>query len=168
MGTARFGRLFAVMAAAGCATVTPSESRAPATPNELRAASNRVEGREQEVERRRAGLDQSPHEIQSVFLEPKAKWPRRPPGCMGVPWSAVQGRVLAADNESGAFLLSKGSRDLVRVGDEFAVFRGDSFVAVLVTYKVFEDRSVAEVKLLEGRPLRQSDLRRGDRFASLE
>jgi hypothetical protein len=90
-------------------------------------------------------------------------------GSIGMPSTPVKGMVLAADSKSDIYLISVGSKDQVKVGDELTVYRGDQFVAVVVVDKVFEDKASVITKREGGKALKKDgmDIRQGDKVATV-
>ena len=78
----------------------------------------------------------------------------------------VKGQVLAADSAMDIYLISVGSKDGVKIADELTVFRGDSFVAVVVVDQVFNDKASVIVKKLNGKPMKKADIKTGDKVAT--
>ncbi len=78
----------------------------------------------------------------------------------------VKGQILAADSAMDIYLISVGSKDGVKVADELTVFRGDSFVAVVVVDQVFNDKASVIVKKLNGKPMKKADIKTGDKVAT--
>ena len=93
--------------------------------------------------------------------------PNCPPMIPGV--TPLKGAVLAADNKAGVFLLDRGQRDGIKVGDELTVYRADSFVAVVVVDRVSEENCAVSVKVENGTPLLKAGMqvRRGDQVATV-
>ena len=85
----------------------------------------------------------------------------------GLPVAPVKGQVLAADPSIDIYLISVGEKDGVKVADELTVFRGDQFVAVVVVDKVFADKASVVVKRMNGKPLKKSDIKQGDKVATV-
>lgn len=90
-------------------------------------------------------------------------------GSIGMPATPVKGMVLAADAKQDIYLISVGSKDSVKVGDELTVYRGDQFVAVVVVDKVFEDKASVITKREGGKALKKDgmDIRQGDKVATV-
>ena len=90
-------------------------------------------------------------------------------GSIGMPSTPVKGMVLAADSKSDIYLISVGSKDSVKVGDELTVYRGDQFVAVVVVDKVFDDKASVITKREGGKALKKDgmDIRQGDKVATV-
>jgi hypothetical protein len=78
----------------------------------------------------------------------------------------VKGQILAADSALDIYLISVGSKDGVKIADELTVFRGDTFVAVVVVDQVFNDKASVIVKKLNGKPMKKSDIKTGDKVAT--
>lgn len=78
----------------------------------------------------------------------------------------VKGQILAADSAMDIYLISVGSKDGVKIADELTVFRGDSFVAVVVVDQVFNDKASVIVKKLNGKPMKKADIKTGDKVAT--
>lgn len=76
------------------------------------------------------------------------------------------GSVLATDSALGIHLISIGHEYGVRTGDEFTIFRGNRFVAVIVVDKVFKDRASVTVKKINGKAMLKSEIMVGDKVAS--
>ena len=85
------------------------------------------------------------------------------------PSTPLKGLVLAADQKTGVFLLDRGQRDGIKVGDELTVYRVDAFVAVVVVDRVSEENCAVSVKVENGTPLLKAGLqiRRGDQVATV-
>jgi len=77
----------------------------------------------------------------------------------------VKGQILAADSAMDIYLVSVGRKEDVRVGDELTVYRGDTFVAVVVVDHVFEDKASVVVKKVSGKAMKKSDIKAGDKVA---
>ncbi|HEU4393928.1 MAG TPA: hypothetical protein VFS92_00060 [Planctomycetota bacterium] len=90
-------------------------------------------------------------------------------GPIGMPSTPVKGMVLAADSKQDIYLISVGSKDQVKVGDELTVYRGDQFVAVVVVDKVFDDKASVITKREGGKALKKDgmDIRQGDKVATV-
>jgi hypothetical protein len=78
----------------------------------------------------------------------------------------LKGTVLAADVKMGLYLISIGKKQDVREGDELTVYRGESFVAVVVVDRVFEDKASVCVKKVKDKPFQKSEIRPGDKVAN--
>ena len=135
---------------------------APAPSDELRAARDRIARLEGELAALRARVGGPGQEGKSGPGDAAPKPPPPPPR------PPVKGMVLAADNRADVYLLSAGREDGVAVGDEFTVFRGDAFVADVVVDKVFADKCAVAVKMVNGKPMKKSDIQQADRFARVE
>ena len=137
---------------------------APAASDELQAARDRITRLEAEVEILRAKVATYAEDRKSRVGDPEPPPPPPPPPAPGEP---LKGLVLAADNKVGIFLISCGKKDGVVIGDELTVYRGDTFVAVVVVDKVFQDKASVVLKTENGKPLRKSDIKQGDKFARI-
>ena len=111
-----------------------------------------------EVSRLRSLLDESKKPVPDPAPVPEGDPTRLP----------VDAKVLAVDARIGIYLVSVGSRQGVKTADELTVYRGDQFVAVVVVDKVFEDKASAELKRVDGKAFRKSDIKVGDRVARVE
>ena len=168
MSTARSRLLLGALILAPCLAATGCASGrgaappppAPASADELKAANEKIAKLEQDVGQLRSKVDAHDKVLRTgvadADLAPIAPPAERPP---------VTGSVLEADLVNDSYTLSRGTKDGVYAGDEFSVFRGTAFVAVVVVDKVFAERSLAIVKMLNGKPHRKSDIRQGDRFS---
>lgn len=78
----------------------------------------------------------------------------------------VKGQVLAADAAMDIYLISVGTKDGVKIADELTVFRGDKFIAQVVVDQVFPDKASVVVKKLAGKPMKQADIKTGDKVAT--
>ena len=167
MSTARsrllLGALVAApcLAAAGCASKGAAPPPpAPASADDLKTANEKIARLEKEVGEIRAKVDAHEKVLKGgaseADLPPISPTAERPP---------VSGSILEADLVNDSYTLSRGTKDGVYAGDEFSVFRGTSFVAVVVVDKVFAERAIATVKMLGGKPHKKSDIRPGDRFS---
>lgn len=87
-------------------------------------------------------------------------------GNLGVETASVKGQILAADSAMDIYLISVGTKDGVKIADELTVFRGDAFVAVVVVDQVFENKASVIVKKLNGKPMKKSDIKTGDKVAT--
>jgi hypothetical protein len=88
-------------------------------------------------------------------------------GDIGIVAAPVKGQVLAVDSAVDLYLISVGSKDGLKVADELTVFRGDSFVALVVVDRVFDDKASVTVKKVNGKPFKKSDIRQGDKVANV-
>lgn len=79
---------------------------------------------------------------------------------------SVKGQILAADSAMDIYLISVGTKDGVKLADELTVFRGDAFVAVVVVDQVFENKAAVIVKKVNGKPMKKSDIKTGDKVAT--
>lgn len=88
-------------------------------------------------------------------------------GSIGVVAAPVKGQILAADPAMDLYLISVGSKDGLKIADELTVYRGDSFVAVVVVDRVFDDKASVTVKKVNGKPFKKADIRQGDKVANV-
>jgi peptidoglycan hydrolase CwlO-like protein len=61
------------------------------------------------------------------------------------PKKVIRAHVLAANNDAGVVLLSVGKDDLVEIGHEFIIHRGDVYVCKVRVESVYPDSCVARV-----------------------
>ena len=135
----------------------------------------RIGGVEREVGRLREELEKSvadPPEAPQppgrgipVDVPPPPPSPPSPPP--PPPPKAVKGLVLAADDKMDIFLVSVGRNEGLEIGHELTVYRGDTFVAVVVVDKVFADKAAASIKKENGKRMQKSPIRQGDKVASI-
>jgi len=157
----------AVASLAGCGAAPTDAAPSPALEVEVRALGERLDRIEEAI----AGLHRK---VDALAARPADAAP--PPGDPGVPpepppppaRGTLKGTVLAADDRSGIYLVSLGTKDGLKAGDDLTVHRGDTFVAVVVVDKPFADKASVVVKEQDGRPLKNSPIRQGDRVATIE
>ena len=116
-----------------------------------RIARERLEGREKQLEA-----------AEALVARYRARY-----GPIDPQPAPVRARILAADNKMNIFLISAGSDDGIREGMELTVYRGDSFVALVVVDKVFRDKASVTVKMEGGTAMKKSDIQQGDRVATV-
>ena len=75
---------------------------------------------------------------------------------------AVEGRVQAVDNAMDIFVISVGSKDDVKVGYEFTVYRGNKYVSTIVVDEVFPNHAACKTKA----GLKKLDVKEGDEVAT--
>jgi outer membrane murein-binding lipoprotein Lpp len=167
MSTARSRLLLGALVLAPCLAATGCASKGggpppspPASADDLKTANEKIARLEKEFGEMREKVDAHDRVLKGGASESDmagvAPPAERPP---------VSGSVLVADLVNDSYTLSRGTQDGVYAGDEFSVFRGTSFVAVVVVDKVFAERSLAVTKMLGGKPHKKSDIRQGDRFS---
>ena len=86
---------------------------------------------------------------------------------LSAPLVAFQCTVQAVATGGRGITLAIGTRHVVKVGDEFTVFRGDRFVAVVVVESVNSETAEAAVKVLAGKAMMKGEIRPGDSAATL-
>jgi len=108
-------------------------------------------------------------EANEALSSENIQWRTKYPGGIGAASVPVKGMVLASDPKSDIYLISVGTKDQVKVGDELTVYRGDQFVAVVVVDKVFDDKASVMTKREGGKPMKKDgmDIRQGDKVATV-
>jgi hypothetical protein len=84
---------------------------------------------------------------------------------IGLATKTVNAQILASNPEMDIYLISVGEAD-VNLADELTVYRGDTFIAQVVVDKVFKDKASVTVKRLNGKPMKKSDIKVGDKVSS--
>ncbi len=153
------------LVSAGCASAREERQEA-----DLRTALQRANG---ELQARVAALEAEIEEGRKAKAVAAGVRPDADPptsqhiGPLGVSPPPIKARVLAADSGEGIYLISAGERDHLKVADELTVLRGDKFVAVVVVYRVFEDRASVEVKMVNGKPFLKGEIEAGDKVVDI-
>jgi outer membrane murein-binding lipoprotein Lpp len=90
-----------------------------------------------------------------------------PPRKPDAPYTSAHGSVVAVDEKMGVYLVSLGENRGVKSGDELTVHRDAKFVAIVIVDKVFEDKASVRVKVVNGKPLKKSDIQTGDKVGNV-